>query len=78
VFAPTLLIVGGSDRPIHELNRSAFTQLRGIKRLEIVPHATHLFEEPGALERVVELARLWFLDHLGHTPVSGTRIEARR
>ncbi|MFD5320809.1 alpha/beta fold hydrolase [Streptomyces sp. NPDC127098] len=64
VTAPTLLIVGGSDPQVLELNRSARESLRGESRLAVVPGATHLFEEPGALSEVAELARDWFLDHL--------------
>jgi dienelactone hydrolase len=60
VEAPTLLIVGGEDREVIELNRRAFAQLRCEKRLEIIPGATHLFEEPGALEAVARLASTWF------------------
>src|SRR5574341_1501002 len=78
VSAPTLLIVGGADLPVLELNRAAFGRLGGVKRLEVVPGATHLFEEPGALESVAGLARLWFLEHLGHTATVGTRVEAVR
>ncbi len=58
------LIVGGNDPPVIIYNQAALTQLHGAKRLDIVPGATHLFEEAGALERVAELARDWFLDHL--------------
>jgi putative phosphoribosyl transferase len=65
VTAPTLLIVGGADLQVLELNRQAQVQLRCETRLEIVPGATHLFEEPGALERVAELAAGWFADHVG-------------
>lgn len=65
VEAPTLLIVGGADYGVIELNEEALAQLRCQKRLEIVPGATHLFEEPGALERVVELASRWFNRHFG-------------
>ncbi len=64
VKAPTLLIVGGRDLPVIDMNREAFEQLQVEKRLEIIPGATHLFEEPGALERVARLARAWFLGHL--------------
>ena len=64
VSAPTLLIVGGADVPVLELNRGAMEAMRCECRLEIVPGATHLFEEPGALERVAELAGGWFLRHL--------------
>lgn len=60
VRAPTLLIVGGRDYPVIELNREAFERLRCEKKLEIVPGASHLFEEPGALEEVARLARDWF------------------
>jgi pimeloyl-ACP methyl ester carboxylesterase len=65
VHQPTLLIVGGDDDvSVIELNREALRQLPGEARLEIVPGASHLFEEPGTLERVAELARDWFLLHL--------------
>ncbi|GIH14549.1 hypothetical protein Raf01_27210 [Rugosimonospora africana] len=64
VQAPTLLIVGGLDTEVIELNRQAQAQLRGPNRLDVVPEATHLFEEPGALERVAELARDWFAEYL--------------
>ena len=64
VKAPTLLIVGGHDAQVLALNEEAYARLRCVKKLEIVPRATHLFEEPGALERVAELARAWFESHL--------------
>lgn len=64
VQAPTLLIVGGDDFPVIEMNRNALAKLRCEKRLEIVPGASHLFEEPGTLEDVVRLARQWFSDHI--------------
>jgi len=64
VRAPTLLIVGGRDIPVIAMNREALMQLRCEKRLEIVPGATHLFEEPGALEEVARLAERWFRQHL--------------
>ena len=64
VTAPTLLIVGGLDAEVLALNRSACRRLGGESRLEVVPGATHLFEEPGTLESVVALARAWFLTHL--------------
>lgn len=64
VSAPTLLIVGGLAVPVIEMNRDAMRQLRGETRLEIVPGATHLFEEPGALDAVARLARDWFLRFL--------------
>lgn len=60
VKAPTLLIVGGADYPVIPLNREAHKLLRAEKELTIVPGATHLFEEPGALEKVAELAARWF------------------
>jgi putative phosphoribosyl transferase len=60
VATPTLLIVGGLDDPVIEMNRDAMKQMRGEVRLEIVPGATHLFEEPGTLERVADLAGGWF------------------
>jgi putative phosphoribosyl transferase len=60
VKAPTLLIVGGADEVVLELNRQALAALRCRKELAIVPGATHLFEEPGALEQVAELAGAWF------------------
>lgn len=65
VTAPTLLIVGGYDEPVIAWNRQARQRLGGASRLEIVPGATHLFEEPGTLEMVVELALAWFSEHLG-------------
>ncbi|GAA5057740.1 dienelactone hydrolase [Thermocatellispora tengchongensis] len=68
VRAPVLLIVGENDPVVLELNRAAMRKLPGETRLEIVPGATHLFEEPGALERVAELAAGWFRDHLGGPP----------
>ena len=74
VQAPTLLIVGGDDAPVIELNRQAFTQLRVEKRLAIIPGATHLFEEPGALEQVAWLAREWFERYLAPTEALSPRI----
>jgi dienelactone hydrolase len=64
VRAPTLLIVGGHDREVLALNRQALAALGADKALDIVPGATHLFEEPGALEQVAQLAGDWFLRHL--------------
>jgi putative phosphoribosyl transferase len=64
VLAPTLLIVGGRDAPVIDMNRVALAALRCEKRLEIVPGATHLFEEPGTLEQVANLARVWFKRYL--------------
>ena len=65
VVAPTLLIVGGNDEVVVEINQKVFERLKEPKALEIVPGATHLFEEAGALERVAQLARTWFEQHLG-------------
>jgi len=64
VRAPTLLIVGGDDVPVIRMNEEALGRLRVEKRLEIIPGATHLFEEPGALEEVARLAAGWFTRHL--------------
>lgn len=66
-IAPTLLIVGGDDGQVIELNRYAFDQLRCEKKLEIVPGATHLFEESGKLEEVAQLARKWFIQKFAST-----------
>jgi putative phosphoribosyl transferase len=65
VHQPTLLLVGERDQEVIELNRRALELLPGTKRLEIIPGATHLFEEPGTLERVADLARDWFTRYLG-------------
>jgi dienelactone hydrolase len=73
VKAPTLLIVGGDDRPVIKLNRQALAELRCEKEISIVPGATHLFEEPGTLEQVATFASTWFQRFLkgqaqhGHT-----------
>ncbi|HYU44454.1 MAG TPA: dienelactone hydrolase family protein [Vicinamibacteria bacterium] len=64
VSAPTLLIVGGDDVPVIAMNRAAAARMRAEVRIEIVPGASHLFEEPGALERVAALAARWFEDRL--------------
>jgi putative phosphoribosyl transferase len=64
VKAPTLLIVGGNDTPVIGMNQAAFAQMRCPKELRLVPGATHLFEETGALEKVSEMAAEWFLRHL--------------
>lgn len=64
VTAPTLLIVGGRDEPVIEMNQAAYDLLTCEKKLIIVPGATHLFEEPGTLEQVAEHAGRWFLRHL--------------
>ncbi len=71
VQAPTLLIVGGNDVPVIAMNQQAMAELRAEKQLAIVPGATHLFEEPGALEEVARLARDWFLRYLGRTMDDG-------
>ncbi len=65
VHAPTLLIVGGEDLAVLDLNEDAMRHLNCERRLSIVRGATHLFEEPGALEEVAQLAGAWFLEHLG-------------
>jgi putative phosphoribosyl transferase len=65
VQAPTLLIVGGNDDVVVGLNERAYTRLRCEKEISIVPGATHLFEEPGALDHVARLAGAWFVRHLG-------------
>ena len=64
LFRSTLLIVGGYDQPVIEMNERALAQLRCRKTLAIVPGATHLFEEPGTLEEVARLSREWFEKHL--------------
>lgn len=65
VVAPTLLIVGGADDVVLDLNEEALQRLSGPKSLEVIPGATHLFPEPGALERVASLAADWFVRFLG-------------
>jgi dienelactone hydrolase len=70
VAAPTLLIVGGLDTPVIQMNRDAMRRMRAEVTCEIVPGATHLFEEPGALERVAELAGNWFGRHLQPAPAT--------
>jgi len=64
VKAPTLLIAGGEDYQVIRLNETALAQIHGEKRLDIIAGATHLFEEPGTLEQVASLARLWFEHYL--------------
>lgn len=66
VTAPTLLIVGGDDTEVLTLNELAYDKLTCEKRLEVVPGATHLFEEPGTMDEVIELATEWFDQHLVH------------
>ncbi|MDP8949586.1 MAG: dienelactone hydrolase family protein [Actinomycetota bacterium] len=73
VQAPTLLIVGGNDIPVIGMNRKAMEQMHVEKELEIVPGATHLFEEPGALEEVARLAAGWFVHHFGSAPKTDAR-----
>jgi putative phosphoribosyl transferase len=70
VEAPTLLIVGGNDQQVIALNKFAYDQIRAVKRLIIVPGATHLFEEPGALEEVARLAVDWFSTYLKRKAVT--------
>lgn len=70
VRAPTLLIVGGADPEVIRLNRSALQQLQCPSELVLVPHATHLFEEPGTLEEVSRLARAWLVHYLGEADQS--------
>jgi len=69
VKAPTLLIVGGNDQPVIEMNEDALKQIPAEKQLVIIPGATHLFEEPGALEEVARLAKDWFINYL--VPIPG-------
>ena len=78
VAAPTLLIVGGLDQPVIELNRKALAELRCEKQFVIVPGATHLFEEPGTLEEVARLARDWFVRHVSAAPVATGPVTPRR
>jgi putative phosphoribosyl transferase len=74
VRAPTLLIAGGYDLLVIMTNRDAITQISGEKRLEVISKATHLFEEPGALEEVAQLASRWFKQHLA--PAASSRISS--
>lgn len=74
VQAPTLLIVGGNDFQVIDLNRAALAQLRCEKQLVIVPGATHLFEEPGALDEVARLAREWFTRYLVPAEARATEV----
>jgi putative phosphoribosyl transferase len=76
VRAPTLLVVGGRDEVVLDLNRRALEMMQCEARLEVVPGATHLFEEPGTLDAVAALARDWFVRHL--RSVAGTRAVTRR
>jgi putative phosphoribosyl transferase len=73
VRAPTLLLVGGTDQSVLDLNRQAQTVLTCVNHLEVIPGATHLFEEPGALERVADLAQEWFTRHFAQRIRARTR-----
>ena len=77
VTAPTLLIVGGDDEPVIEMNEAAFRLLHCSKQLSIIPGATHLFEEPGTLEQVAEQALRWFQRHFIPTVRDARRKEHR-
>ncbi|HET6371382.1 MAG TPA: alpha/beta hydrolase, partial [Nitrospiria bacterium] len=68
VQVPTLLIVGGDDLMVLELNREAYGRIKAEKEIAVIPGATHLFEEPGALEEVARLAIQWFKRYLGPAP----------
>jgi dienelactone hydrolase len=78
VRAPTLLIVGGNDLQVIRMNQAAFEQLRCEKRLAIIPGATHLFEESGALDDVARLAREWFERHLAAAAAGATQAGNKR
>lgn len=78
VRCPTLLIVGGDDEPVIEMNQDALSKLSCEKKLIIVPGATHLFEEPGALEEVARLAAGWFTQHLTTVGTRSAHASARR
>ena len=67
VKSPTLLIVGGADYQVLKFNQAALAQLQCEKELKVIPNATHLFEEPGALDQVAELAANWFSNHFQHS-----------
>jgi pimeloyl-ACP methyl ester carboxylesterase len=73
VYVPTLLIVGGEDHGVIDLNRQAYALLGGEKQLVIIPGATHLFEEPRALQAVARLAVQWFTQHLHEKPPKSAR-----
>jgi putative phosphoribosyl transferase len=64
VIAPTLLVVGGNDRHVLDLNRDAIARMRGPRSLYVIPGAGHLFEEPGALDEVIRIVARWFREHL--------------
>jgi putative phosphoribosyl transferase len=77
VTVPTLLIVGGDDKPVIEMNRAAYGRLACPKRLVIVPGASHLFEERGTLEAVAELALTWFQQYFHPLSHEGTGVQVR-
>jgi putative phosphoribosyl transferase len=77
IAAPTLLIVGGADTTVLDLNRRAAARMRGEVAIEVVPGATHLFEEPGALDAVADLAARWFTHHLARIPDHGGGADRR-
>jgi putative phosphoribosyl transferase len=70
VKVPTLLVVGGEDRDVLELNKDAYDRLHCEKELMVVPGATHLFEEPGALDQVIDAACAWFSRHLNNAGIA--------
>ncbi len=76
VESPTLLIVGGGDEAVLALNKKAMAKMGCITKLHIVPGATHLFKEPGALEEVATVAGEWLVQYLSHPP-SNSRTEYR-
>jgi putative phosphoribosyl transferase len=78
IHTPTLLIVGGADSGVIELNEFAFSRLKGPKALEIVPGASHLFPEPGAMETVIGYAERWFSQHLQIDPSRQSRTVGAR
>ncbi len=78
VKSPTLLIVGGRDLPVMAMNRDAMAELRAEKKLVVIPGATHLFEEPGALEEVAKLATNWFANYLNRRVSYSTGLSAGR
>jgi putative phosphoribosyl transferase len=77
VTTPTLLIVGGDDFPVIQMNQAAFAQLTCPKKLVIIPGASHLFEEPGTLEEVVEHALIWFQQHFHPAQYEGTGAQTK-
>jgi putative phosphoribosyl transferase len=77
VTAPTLLIVGGDDFPVIQMNQAAFAQLTCPKKLVIIPGASHLFEEPGTLEEVAEHALIWFQQHFHAAQYEGTGAQTK-